>query len=142
MTRCIDALVSSVASRHHLPERLGKLVVMSGEQAVADVRPALALVQVQRSTTSASSASIAVPGVPGLTVPARLLTIEDAAQVLSIPATTLAKMVTARQVPHTKVGKHIRFTPGHIAAIITGGEREALVPTQRQRERGSARSRL
>ncbi|WP_448058739.1 helix-turn-helix domain-containing protein [Cellulomonas hominis] len=96
----------------------------------------------QPAAVPARGHHVPVPGVPGLDVPSRLLTIEDAAHVLSIPATTLAKMVTARQVPCTRVGKHVRFTPGHIAAIITGGERHALIPTQRQREHGSARTRL
>lgn len=45
-----------------------------------------------------------------------------AAEWLDIPFTTLRDMVTARRVPFTKVGKHVRFGQHHLDAIVAAGE--------------------
>ncbi len=69
----------------------------------------------------------------------RLLTIKDAALVLAIPETTLRDKVTARHVPHTRIGRHVRFTPEHLQAIISAGQQPAVSspsdprPTRRRR---------
>jgi excisionase family DNA binding protein len=51
-------------------------------------------------------------------VTAPLRTFEEAAAILSIPASTLKKAVTARRIPHTRIGRHIRFTDDDIARIV------------------------
>lgn len=51
-----------------------------------------------------------------------LLDITAAAQVLGVPRVWLRNAVTARTVPFTKIGRHVRFTEHHLAAIIAAGE--------------------
>lgn len=53
---------------------------------------------------------------------APLKDIEQAAAWLGIPAETLKKRVAAREVPHTRIGKHVRFAEHHLAAIVEAGE--------------------
>lgn len=69
----------------------------------------------------------------------KLLDIPSAAEVLSVPEQWLRKAVSAKKVPYTRIGKHVRFRPAHIAAIISAGEQEPVVAAQ---SRGTARSRL
>jgi excisionase family DNA binding protein len=52
-----------------------------------------------------------------------LLDIPQAAAIMGIPPTTLRDMVTQRRVPHTRIGKHVRFSAEHLAEIIRTGER-------------------
>ena len=60
------------------------------------------------------------------TVTPRLYTITEAAQVLHVPEGWLRKKVSAGVVPHTRLGKHVRFTDAHIDQIITIGEQPPL----------------
>jgi excisionase family DNA binding protein len=53
----------------------------------------------------------------------RLYSIKEAAEVLNVPFTWLRDKVTARQVPHTRLGRHVRFTEAHLAEIVADGER-------------------
>lgn len=55
---------------------------------------------------------------------ARLLSIPEAAEVLNVPVSWLRDKVTARQVPHTRIGRHVRFTAEHLAAIVAAGEQQ------------------
>lgn len=55
----------------------------------------------------------------------RLYSIEEAAQILNVPRSWLRDKVTARAVPHTRLGRHVRLTDAHLAAIIAIGERAA-----------------
>ncbi|HEX3827274.1 MAG TPA: helix-turn-helix domain-containing protein [Sporichthyaceae bacterium] len=73
-----------------------------------------------------------------------LYSISEAAQILNVPRTWLRDKVTARAVPHTRLGRHVRFTDAHLAAIIERGEQatpsrtedvRGLAPTGRQRRR-------
>jgi excisionase family DNA binding protein len=62
----------------------------------------------------------------------RLYSISEAAEVLNVPFTWLRDKVTARQVPHTRLGRHVRFTEAHLAEIVAEGETRAapeVVPT-------------
>lgn len=52
----------------------------------------------------------------------RLLTITDAAVELNVPESWLRKAVSARRVPFTRLGRHVRFTDAHLDAIVTTGE--------------------
>lgn len=74
-----------------------------------------------------------------------LLTIAEAARYLNVPYGWLQVKVTKRAVPHTRLGKHVRFSPEHLAKIVADGEvvvpEEAppaapdtrLIPIQRRR---------
>lgn len=59
------------------------------------------------------------------TGPDRLLDIAAAAEVLNVPYGWLQVRVTKRLVPHTRLGKHVRFTREHLAQIIADGEQSA-----------------
>lgn len=59
-------------------------------------------------------------------IPARLLDISEAAQVLNVPENWLRKKVSARAVPFTRIGRHVRFTTAHLEQIIAGGEQAAV----------------
>lgn len=48
--------------------------------------------------------------------------IEEAAERINIPASWLRDKVTAEAVPHTRVGKHVRFTEAHLLQILADGE--------------------
>lgn len=52
----------------------------------------------------------------------RLLSIPEAARALNVPETWLRKKVSAREVPFTRLGRHVRFTSEHLRRIITNGE--------------------
>jgi excisionase family DNA binding protein len=51
-----------------------------------------------------------------------LYSITEAAQILNVPRTWLRDKVTARAVPHTRLGRHVRFTEAHLAEIIDDGQ--------------------
>lgn len=57
-----------------------------------------------------------------------LRNIEQAAEYLNISKSTLRDMVTAHRVPHTRVGRHVRFAQHHLDAIIAAGEQPAINP--------------
>jgi excisionase family DNA binding protein len=52
----------------------------------------------------------------------RVYTIVEAAQLLRVPEGWLRKKVTAGLVPHTRLGKHVRFTDAHLCRIVASGE--------------------
>ena len=56
----------------------------------------------------------------------QLLTIAEAAVALNVPTTWLRDKVTARRVPHTRLGRHVRFTAEHLLQIISDGEQPAF----------------
>jgi excisionase family DNA binding protein len=58
--------------------------------------------------------------------PPRLYTFVEAAKLLQVPEGWLRKKVTAGAVPHTRLGKHVRFTDDHLRRIVEAGEQ---VPT-------------
>jgi excisionase family DNA binding protein len=51
-----------------------------------------------------------------------LLTISEAAAALNVPEGWLRKKVSAGVVPHTRLGKHVRFTQEHLTQIVAAGE--------------------
>ncbi len=63
----------------------------------------------------------------------RLYTIDEAAEALNVPRSWLRDKVTADAVPHTRLGRHVRFTEAHLAQIVAAGERRpaAPIPTPR-----------
>lgn len=75
----------------------------------------------------------------------RLYTIDEAASVLNVPRTWVRDKVTAGAVPHTRLGRHVRFTDAHLAQIVAAGERGGAVarpssPTGRLRRRAATRA--
>lgn len=59
-----------------------------------------------------------------------LYTAEQAAELLHVRVSWLRKKASARAIPCTFVGKHLRFSPTDLAAIIAAG---ASKPTRRPR---------
>jgi excisionase family DNA binding protein len=58
------------------------------------------------------------------TYPAGLLDIPAAAEWLNVPEGWLRKKVTAGEVTCTRLGKHVRFSADHLAAIVADGEQQ------------------
>jgi excisionase family DNA binding protein len=81
------------------------------------------------------NAAIAVPGAgaPGIPPPAQPLqllplhTPAEAARLLAVPESWLRRQVTARLVPHTRLGKHLRFSHADLVLIATAAARPAGV---------------
>jgi excisionase family DNA binding protein len=67
------------------------------------------------------------------------MTTQEAAEYLSVTYDWLKRQVAANLVPHTKLGKFVRFTPEHLDQIVSAGERGPASPSMK---RGSARTRL
>lgn len=67
----------------------------------------------------------------GIVAVTRLLTIAEAAERLNVPCSWLRVKVTERKVPHTRIGRHVRFTEQHLTDIIASGEAQALSPGSR-----------
>ena len=68
----------------------------------------------------------------------RLMTTEEAAELLNVSRSWLKKAAQRGDVPCTHIGRSVRFTSAHVESIVQAGER-SLVSVPRQ---GSARSRL
>lgn len=56
----------------------------------------------------------------------KLLDIDGLAEHLGVPRTWVRDKVSARQIPFTKIGRHVRFTPDHVRQIEAAGETPAL----------------
>ena len=83
------------------------------------------------------------------TTPARqpLLTTEEAAAYLNVPARWVAEAVRQRKIRCTRIGKHIRFRVEHLDELVAAGEQPVTTPAQQpiglvRQRRGTARSRL
>lgn len=50
--------------------------------------------------------------------------IPEAAEALGVLESWLRKQVTARKVPFSKLGKHVRFTEEHLLQILAANERQ------------------
>jgi len=62
--------------------------------------------------------------------PQRLYTAEQASQQLQVPASWLRKKASARCIPCTFIGKHLRFSAANIDAIVHDGH---IDPTSQPR---------
>lgn len=69
----------------------------------------------------------------------RLLTTEEAAEILRVSYSWLKKAAQRRDVPCTHIGRAVRFSRAHLEQIIAAGERP---PLSAQPRRSSARTRL
>lgn len=70
-----------------------------------------------------------------------LFTITEAARLLRVPESWLRKRVSGRSVPHTRLGKHVRFTNDHLLLIVADGESDVASPTPSSRNGLSMRAR-
>lgn len=61
-----------------------------------------------------------------------LRSIPEAAAELNVPERWLRDKVTARAVPFTRLGKHVRFTEAHLAQIVAAGEQAPQVSRRRR----------
>ena len=67
-----------------------------------------------------------------------LLTIDEAAEYLNVPARWIADAVRQRKVRCTRIGKHIRFRVEHLDELVAAGEQPVtsdVIPIQRNRTR-------
>jgi excisionase family DNA binding protein len=76
-----------------------------------------------------------------------LLTIDEAAAYLNLPARWVADAVRGRKVRCTRIGKHVRFRIEHLEELIAAGEQPVTTPGQPlalvpQPRRRGGRSRL
>jgi excisionase family DNA binding protein len=55
-----------------------------------------------------------------------LLTVEQAAAMLAVPASWLKQRVASHMVACTRLGRHIRFTRDQVASIVAASEQPAL----------------
>jgi hypothetical protein len=85
------------------------------------------------STTGPTTAPTKAPAVVSL-LP--LYTPADAAELLAVRESWLRRRATARMVPCTFLGKHLRFSHADIVAIATAGSRSAGAATPRFRGDG------
>ena len=67
-----------------------------------------------------------------------LLDLHQAAEYLNVSYDWLQRQTAARKLPHTRLGKHVRFTSKNLDDIIAIGTMTVREPVQRS----SARSRL
>jgi excisionase family DNA binding protein len=77
-----------------------------------------------------------------MTAPAQghqsLLTTEEAAAYLNVPARWVAEAARQGRVRCTRIGKHVRFRMEHLDELIAAGEQQVtaeLVPLRRDRRR-------
>ena len=60
----------------------------------------------------------------------------EAARALAVPESWLRRQVTARLVPHTRLGKHLRFSHADLVVIATTAAQPAGIPVAARRPRG------
>lgn len=66
---------------------------------------------------------------PLLALPNRLLTIQEAADYLNVSARWVQDAVQHRRIRCTRIGKHVRIAPDHLAELIASGEQPVLAPS-------------
>jgi excisionase family DNA binding protein len=67
-----------------------------------------------------------------------LLTIDEAAECLNVPARWVADAVRQRKIRCTRIGKHVRFRVEHLDELVAAGEQPVttdVIPIQRNRTR-------
>ncbi|MFD4644727.1 helix-turn-helix domain-containing protein [Streptomyces sp. NPDC058441] len=87
------------------------------------------------STRDARDSQSSHPGHTGQSAPAnaavgnnrgevaRLFTAEQAAQVLQVPPSWLRKKAAAGAIPHTRIGRHLRFSDRDLQRLVEAGQR-------------------
>lgn len=54
------------------------------------------------------------------------MTIPEFAERLAVPESWVRDQVTARKIPHIRVGRHVRFSEEQLRELIRAGEQPAL----------------
>lgn len=62
-----------------------------------------------------------------------LMTTAEAAQTLGLTEGYLKRGAAARSIPHTRVGRYVRFSQADLAAIIAAGQVSPIVSPLRRR---------
>lgn len=83
----------------------------------------------------------------GTVSPHPLMTTQEAAAYLNVPARWIAEAARERRVRCTRIGKHVRFRMEHLEELIASGEQPVTAPIQplaliARSGKRSARSRL
>lgn len=61
----------------------------------------------------------------------RLLTKDELAEVLGVPASWVRAKAASHEIPHRRIGRHIRFAPEDVAAILASSERQPVTRAKR-----------
>lgn len=56
----------------------------------------------------------------------RLLTKDELAEVLGVPASWVRAKAAAHEIPHRRIGRHIRFAPEDVAAILAASKQTPI----------------
>lgn len=75
---------------------------------------------------------------PNPSAPTPLLSIDEAAAYLNVPARWVSEAVRQRKIRCTRIGKHVRFRMEHLEELIAAGEQpvtNTVVPIQRDHRR-------
>lgn len=59
-----------------------------------------------------------------------LLTVDEAAAFLNVPARWVSEAVRQRKVRCTRIGKHVRFRPEHLEELVAAGEQPVSSPVR------------
>jgi excisionase family DNA binding protein len=62
-----------------------------------------------------------------------LLDMDAVAAILGVTRRHVQRMVTERRIPYIKVGRFVRFDPGHLEVWLEGQKVEVFVATRRGR---------
>jgi excisionase family DNA binding protein len=65
----------------------------------------------------------------------RLLTTEEAADLLNVSYSWMKKAALRGDVPCTRIGRAVRFSPVHIQAIVEAGESQGMAAPRRSSAR-------
>ena len=115
--------------------RRGRLLDHSPRRPAADATTETTVAE--RSDTAATDArASADPPPPQPVGLLPLYTPAEAAQMLAVPESWLRRRVTARLVPHTVLGKHLRFSHADLVVIATTAAQPAGIPVAARRPRG------
>jgi excisionase family DNA binding protein len=91
------------------------------------------------SARSASPARLSASLDRPVPLPQRpLMTIDEAATYLNVPARWVADAVRQRKVRCTRIGRHVRFRLEHLDELVAAGEQPVtsdVIPIQRNRTR-------
>ncbi len=60
--------------------------------------------------------------------PQRLLNIDELAELLGVKRGWVRDKVTARQLPHHRIGRHVRFTAEDVEAIVAAAAEPVVKP--------------
>ncbi|MFJ9174909.1 helix-turn-helix domain-containing protein [Streptomyces sp. NPDC102360] len=83
-----------------------------------------------RQPAATPAAGMPAPGEPADPEALRLLTADQAADLLQIPASWLRKKAAAGLIHHTRIGRHLRFSASDLQHLIHHGHRAVRDPSR------------